>query len=174
MKYTGLLSHAVEEGLQALGELPKEAIYKQLETGFSMPKAEIPSRFSEFSGILRDNIGPSAEPLLEFIIDRFCHEVQMESIPCADLDESISRVDLILKGDLAPSNQSDHASHLEPAQPGSKANDETCDSIQLTRNQINPSGTMKSVAMTTAFQQQNKEMSRKTASRRSSKPNSGA
>ena len=174
MKYSGLLSDAVEQGLRALGELPKDAIYKQLETGFSMPKAQIPSRFSEFSGILRDNIGPSAEPLLEFIIDKFCHEVQMESIPCADLDESISRVDLILKGDLVPSNQRNHASHLGPAQPNDKVNDRTCNSIKLTRNQINPPGIMKSVDMTTASQQQNKESSRRTSSRRSSKPNSGA
>jgi hypothetical protein len=101
VRYSGLLSDAIDEGLAALGQLPKDAIYEALKTNFSMQKKDIPARFAEFSNILRDNIGPSAEPLLGFIIDRFCREIRIESMSSIDLDESISRVHLIVKGALA-------------------------------------------------------------------------
>ena len=97
MRYSGLLSNAVDEGLSKLGQLPKKAIYEALETDFSMPKKDIPTRFTEFSSILLGNIGPSARPLLEYIVDRFSTGLPTETLPSIDLDESIKRVDMILK-----------------------------------------------------------------------------
>ena len=98
MRYSGLLSNAVDEGLSKLGELPKRAVYEALETDFSMPKKVIPTRFTEFSSILLGNIGPTARPLLEYIVDRFSTGLPKESLSSIDLDESIKRVDMILKG----------------------------------------------------------------------------
>ena len=103
MMYTGLLSDAVDEGLSKLGQLPKRAIYEALETDFSMPKKDIPTRFTEFSSILLGNIGPAAKPLLEYIIDRFSTGLHAESLSSIDLDESIKQVkqvDMILKGKI--------------------------------------------------------------------------
>jgi hypothetical protein len=91
-----ILLEAIDEGLGVLGQLPRHAIYKGLETGFNMQKADIPTRFAEFSKILGDTMGPSAEPILEFIIDRFYTELGVDSKQYADLDEYIARVCTIL------------------------------------------------------------------------------
>ena len=107
--YSGLLSDAVDEGLSKLGQLPKEAIYEALETDFSMPKKDIPTRFTEFSSILLGNIGPSARPLLEYIVDRFSTGLPAESLSSIDLDESIKRVDMILKRTIDLPDDRDHS-----------------------------------------------------------------
>ena len=93
MRYSGLLSNAVDEGLSKLGQLPKKAIYEALEADFSMRKKDIPTRFTEFSSILLGSIGPSAKPVLEYIVDRFSTGVPTESMPSIDLDESASVAD---------------------------------------------------------------------------------
>lgn len=95
-RYSGILSEAIDEGLGVLGQLPMRAIYDGLETGFNMHKADIPMRFAEFSRILSDTMGPSAEPILEFIIDRFYNELGVDSKQYADLAEYITRVCTIL------------------------------------------------------------------------------
>ena len=100
LMYTELLSDAVDEGLSKLGQLPKSAVYEALETDFSMPKKDIPTRFTEFSSILLGSIGPAARPLLEYIVDRFSTGLPPESLSSIDLDESIKRVDMILKGTM--------------------------------------------------------------------------
>jgi hypothetical protein len=97
-KYSALIADAVDEGLGKLGQSPKDAIYEALETDFSMPRKDIPTRFAEFSSILLVNIGPSARPLLEYIVDRFSRGIHDESLSCIDLPESIKRVDVILNG----------------------------------------------------------------------------
>ncbi|MGA2239949.1 MAG: hypothetical protein ABSG74_12125 [Candidatus Bathyarchaeia archaeon] len=97
MRYSGLLSNAVDEGLSKLGQLPRKAIYEALETDFSMRRKDIPTRFTEFSSILLGNMGPSARPVLEYIVDRFSTGLPSESLSSIDLDESIKRVDTILK-----------------------------------------------------------------------------
>lgn len=172
VRYSGLLSDAVDEGLGALGKLSKNAIYEALRTNFSMEKEDIPSRFTEFSSILRDNIGPSAEPLLGFIIDRFCSEIRIESMPSIDLDESISRVDMIVKGDHANADQHDRASRRVSVTPKSNTKDETYDSVGLTRNQINPSGTKSSIIIRTSSRGQSKRMPTRITSPRLSRPKS--
>jgi hypothetical protein len=122
VRYSGLLSDAIDEGLSVLGRSPKEAIYEALKTDFSMRKTDIPRRFAEFSSILKENIGPGATPLLEFIINRFSHGLRIESLSSIDLDESIKRVDMILKGNLTPPGRDDHTSHTVSMLPSSKAN----------------------------------------------------
>jgi hypothetical protein len=110
MRYSGLLSDAVDEGLSKLGQLPRKAIYEALETDFSMPKKDIPTRFTEFSSILLGSIGPNARPLLEYIVDRFSTGLPKESLSSIDLDESIKRVDMILKGVINLPDDSDYSS----------------------------------------------------------------
>jgi hypothetical protein len=97
-RYSALIRDAVDEGLGRLGQSPKEAIYEALETNFSMQRKDIPTRFAEFSSILLENIGPSTKPVLQYIVDRFSCGIHDESLSSIDLDESIKRVDTILKG----------------------------------------------------------------------------
>jgi hypothetical protein len=121
MMYSGLLSDAVDEGLSKLGELPKRAVYEALETDFSMRKKDIPTRFTEFSSILLGNIGPSARPVLEYIVDRFSTDLRTKSLASIDLDESIKRVDMVLKGSINLPNDIDRSSGVGPAQFKHKA-----------------------------------------------------
>ena len=110
MRYSGLLSDAVDEGLGKLGQLPKKAIYEALETDFSMRRKDIPTRFTEFSSILLGNMGPSARPVLEYIVDRFSTGLPSKSLSSIDLDESIKRVDMILKSSINLPGDIDHSS----------------------------------------------------------------
>jgi hypothetical protein len=121
MRYSGLLSDAVDDGLSKLGQLPKKAIYEALETDFSMRKKDIPTRFTEFSSILLGNIGPSARPVLEYIVDRFSTGLPTESLSSIDLDESIKRVDMILKGSINLPNNIHRSSTVRRVQFKHKA-----------------------------------------------------
>lgn len=96
-RYSALITDAVDEGLSMLGRLPKKAIYEALENDFSMQRKDIPMRFAEFSSILIDNIGPGTKPVLEHIVDRFSSGIHDKALPYIDLDESIKRVDTILR-----------------------------------------------------------------------------
>ncbi|MGA2239680.1 MAG: hypothetical protein ABSG74_10760 [Candidatus Bathyarchaeia archaeon] len=172
VRYSGLLSDAVDEGLAALGQLPKDAIYEALKTNFSMQKEDIPARFAEFSNILRDNIGLSAEPLLGFIIDRFCREIRIESMSSIDLDESISRVHMIVKGDHAKGDHHDRGSRKVPVPINSNAADEIRGSARLMRNQTNPPRTETAIIIKTGSRGQSKRMQNRTPISRRSRPNS--
>ena len=156
VRYSGLLSNAIDEGLSALGELPKDAIYQTLRTDFSMRKTDIPMRFVEFSSILKENIGLGAKPLLEFIVNRFSDGLRIGSLSCIDLDESIKRVDMILKGDLKLPLVRDHASHTVSVTPNGKTIDETCGSIRLTSSQIGCPDTSRSITVKTPSEETHK------------------
>lgn len=173
MKYSGLLSDAVDEGLSALGQSPKESIYEVLKTDFSMRKTDIPMRFAEFSSILKENIGPGATPLLEFIVDRFSRGLHIESLASIDLNESIKRVDMILKGNLTLPEGGDHASRRASVTTNGKTIDDTRDSIRLTHSQPSFPGTKRSIAVKTSSQETDKRMLGRTKSRRHSRGSSG-
>jgi hypothetical protein len=174
VRYSGLLSDAVDEGLSALGQAPKKAIYKVLKTDFSMRKTDIPMRFAEFSSILKENIGLGAIPLLEFIVDRFSQGLHTESLSSIDLDESIKRVDMILNGNIALSNRSDDASHTISALPSGKTADDSYGSIQLTHSPPSFPGANRSIAISTTSQETDKKIAGRSRSRSRSKNNSKA
>jgi hypothetical protein len=134
VRYSALLSDAVDEGLSKLGRLPKDAVYEALKTDFSMRRKDIPMRFAEFSSILLENIGPGAKPVLEYIVDRFSYGLRTESLSCIDLAESIKRVDMILKGGLTLSEGSNHASRTVSVSRKGETIDCTHASIPLTDN----------------------------------------
>jgi hypothetical protein len=105
-RFSALITDAVDEGLSMLGRLPKKAFYEALETDFSMRRKDIPMRFGEFSSILLENVGPGTKPVLEHIVDRFSSGIHDRSLSYIDLDESIKRVDTILKdGQLVRSHR---------------------------------------------------------------------
>lgn len=164
VRYSALLSDAVDEGLSKLGRLPKDAIYETLKTDFSMRRNDIPMRFSEFSNILLENIGPVAKPVLEYIVDRFSYELRTESLSYIDLGESIERVDMILKGNLTLSEGSNHASRTASVRP--KA-------IPLTDNQLDFLKTNGSIVASAAPQGTDPRKSGRMKNRRCSKINSG-
>jgi len=90
--YSGILADAVDEGLGVLGAGSKLTVYDGLEEVFNMHKIDIPTRFGEFSTILRNTLGPSAEPILEFIMDRFCRKLGVEPKQNVNLDDCILHV----------------------------------------------------------------------------------
>jgi hypothetical protein len=171
VRYSGLLSDAVDEGLSALGQAPKKAIYEVLKTDFCMQKTDIPRRFAEFSSILKENIGLGATPLLEFIVDRFSQGLHIESLSSIDLDESIKRVDMILNGDLALSNRSEHAPHTVSVLPSSKAAEESYGSIQLGHSAPSFPGANRSIAISTTSQETVKKNPGRGRSRSRSRTN---
>jgi hypothetical protein len=174
VRYSGLLSDAIDEGLSALGQSPKEAIYEVLKTDFSMRKTDIPRRFAEFSSILKENIGPGATPLLEFIVDRFSQGLHIKSLSSINLDESIKRVDMILKGNLTLPEGGDHASHTVSVLPSDKTVHDSLGSIRLTHSQPGFLGANCSIAVSTIPQDTDKKMSGRSRSRRCSRANSKA
>ena len=97
MKRLELFTDAVDEGLNVLGQSPKEAIYGFLERDYGMERSEIPQRFREFSSILIDTVGPSTGHVLEFIIERFYSKLNLEVPASPTLDETIETVQKILK-----------------------------------------------------------------------------
>jgi hypothetical protein len=172
VRYSGLLSDAVDEGLSALGQAPKKAIYQVLKTDFSMRKTDIPMRFAEFSSILKENIGLGATPLLEFIVDRFSQGLHIESLSSIDLDESIKRVDMILNGNLAVSSDSEHVPHTEFMLPSGKSADDSYGSIQLTHSPAGFPDTNRSIAISTTSQGTDKKILGRSRSRSRSKTSS--
>jgi hypothetical protein len=171
VRYSGLLSDAVDEGLSALGQAPKKAIYQVLKTDFSMRKTDIPMRFAEFSSILKENIGLGATPLLEFIVDRFSQGLHIESLSSIDLDESIKRVDMILNGNLSISDSSEHAPHTGSVLPSGKTSDDGYSSIELTDSPPSFPSANRSIAISTAQETEKKILGR-SRSRSRTKTNS--
>jgi hypothetical protein len=92
MKGAGSLIQAIDEGLLVIGEGPRNAVYELLEADYQMRKEEIPTRFVEFSKVLRDNMGPTIEPLLEFIIEGFYLKLQLEPPKWTNLNEGIQTI----------------------------------------------------------------------------------
>jgi hypothetical protein len=91
-----LLVQAVDEGLGWLGEGPKNTIYELLETNYQMPKQEIPTRFVEFAKLLREQMGPAVDPLLEFVIEGFYLKLNIEPPKWTDLNDGVQAIGQIL------------------------------------------------------------------------------
>lgn len=103
MRYAGLFADAVDEGLGVLGEIPKRTIYEFLQTEYSMKRDDIPARFTEFSRVLRDNMGLASDQVLAYIVDGFYMKLQMEPPEWDDLNEGIRTVDRLLQD--GPANE---------------------------------------------------------------------
>ena len=112
-RYSGILAEAVDEGLSALGSSSKVTIYDGLDEVFNLRKADIPRRFCEFSEILRRMMGRNAEPILEFIMDRFYNELGVEPKRDANLDEKITRICTMLKI-CRPAQRKNTSNHKRP------------------------------------------------------------
>ncbi|MGC8848863.1 MAG: hypothetical protein ACP5QI_00115 [Candidatus Bathyarchaeia archaeon] len=64
------LLEAVDEGLLALGESVRRAIYHHLESRLSIKRGEIPDKPGRFAEALRDALGAAADVLLNFMARR--------------------------------------------------------------------------------------------------------
>lgn len=64
------LLEAVDEGLLALGESVRKAIYWHMEGRFSIKRDEIPDRPGDFAEALKDMLGAGADVLLKFMVRR--------------------------------------------------------------------------------------------------------
>jgi hypothetical protein len=172
VKYSALLSDAVDEGLSKLGRLPKDAVYEALKTDFSMRRKDIPTRFSEFSSILLENIGPVAKPVLEYVVDRFSYGIGTESLSSIDLGESIKRVDMILKGSLTLPEGSNHASRTVSVPAKGETIDCTRLGVPLTDNELDLLKTNHSVVASAAPQGTHSRKSGRMRNQRCCKVNS--
>jgi hypothetical protein len=68
-----LLQEAVDEGLSALGDSARQAIYYHLESNFGIRKEEIPGRVEAFAEAIMQIFGPGAT-FLEILIMKRLHE----------------------------------------------------------------------------------------------------
>jgi hypothetical protein len=67
-----LFLEVVDDSLASLGESAKQAIYFHLETKFSLPRNEIPSRIADFGSGLEKIFGPGAN-FIEILIMKRLH-----------------------------------------------------------------------------------------------------
>lgn len=69
-----LLMKAIDEGLSALGESSKQAIYFHLEKGFNVKKEEIPDKVEVFAIAIEKIFGLGAN-FLEILIRQRLHKI---------------------------------------------------------------------------------------------------
>lgn len=67
-----------------------------LESDYGIAKNNIPTRFDEFSVILKNVLGPGAEIILKSIVERFYVKLQIEVPEWTDLSEAVETVRRIL------------------------------------------------------------------------------
>jgi len=66
------LLDAVDYALLALGEIPRETLYKCIEEKYQIRRDEIPEKFVMFHGALQNLLGGGAESVKRLIMKRFC------------------------------------------------------------------------------------------------------
>ncbi len=72
-RFRKLLLEAVDEGLSALGETPKQAVYFHLQADFNICKRDIPDKIDEFAFAIEKIFGEGAR-LLEIHIMRMLYK----------------------------------------------------------------------------------------------------
>ena len=73
------LLEAIDESFSSLGRLPREAIYRNLETSFQIKREDIPLNLLKFRVILERILG-SGMPYMEGIITkRLCEKLHLDS-----------------------------------------------------------------------------------------------
>lgn len=66
-KFNNVLLEAVDEGLSALGESVKQAIYWHLKNRYNIERSEIPLKLKEFVEVLKIVFGEGANVLFKLI-----------------------------------------------------------------------------------------------------------
>jgi hypothetical protein len=104
-----LFGEAVDEGLGVLGNAPKKMIYTLLERDYGITKEDVPGRFDEFSNLLKDILGPGANPVIRFIVERFYAKLQIQLPTWTEHDEPAKAAHQIVKKllELSPAEESD-------------------------------------------------------------------
>ncbi|MEM2123260.1 MAG: hypothetical protein QXE79_06450 [Candidatus Bathyarchaeia archaeon] len=69
-EFHSILLEAVDEGLLALGESVRQAIYRHMDKRYSIRREELPDKAGEFAIALRDMLGAGSEVLLRFMARR--------------------------------------------------------------------------------------------------------
>jgi hypothetical protein len=81
-----LLIEAIDEGLSAVGESPKAAIYYHLENSFDVKKREIPKKVEVFEDAIQKIFGVGADYLEVLIMKRLYEKIGGE-IPLEESTE---------------------------------------------------------------------------------------
>ncbi|UCE96748.1 MAG: hypothetical protein JSV51_03925 [Candidatus Bathyarchaeota archaeon] len=86
-KLEHLLLEAIDEGLSALGDSGKQAIYYHLEKSFKLSKREIPEKIEEFAAAIEHIFGEGAVLLEIHIMQRLHEKAGNGAIFCAKGDQ---------------------------------------------------------------------------------------
>ena len=71
------LLKAVEDGLLALGESPKEVIYYYLKANFQLKREDIPEEAEQFDKALNSIFGPGAEIIERYIVKDLYQQLKL-------------------------------------------------------------------------------------------------
>ncbi len=93
------LLRAVEDGLLALGESPREVIYYYLKTNFQLEREDIPEEAEEFDRALNSIFGPGAEIIERYIAKDLYQRLKLNFEEEADF----SFVDYVRQAQLSSS-----------------------------------------------------------------------
>ena len=107
IEYAELFIDAVDEGLGVLGQAPRRMIYELLENDYEILREDLSEKFLEFSGILKKAFGPSADSIIQYIINRFYVKLRLEPPAWVDLDEAVETVEMILRTQTEVNRESD-------------------------------------------------------------------
>lgn len=77
-EFNKVLLDAIDEGLLALGESVRQAIYWRLENKYNLKKDEIINKLNEFDEGLKGLLGVGAKVLLRIIVKRFYEGVGLK------------------------------------------------------------------------------------------------
>jgi hypothetical protein len=106
-EYAGMFVDAVDEGLSVLGPAPKKIIYGLLKSDYGITKEDLPEKFGEFSGILKEAFGPGADSILHYIINRFYVKLRLDPPSWTNLNEAVETVQRILNPRVGANPEND-------------------------------------------------------------------
>jgi hypothetical protein len=76
-EFHDVLLEAVDEGLLALGESVRQAIYRHMDRRYSIRREDLPEKADEFAEALRDMLGAASEVLLKYMARRLYAKLKL-------------------------------------------------------------------------------------------------
>ena len=76
-EFHDVLLEAVDEGLLALGESVRQAIYRHMDRRYSIRREDLPEKAGEFAEALRDMLGAASEVLLKYMARRLYAKLKL-------------------------------------------------------------------------------------------------
>jgi hypothetical protein len=77
--FNRVLLDAIDEGFLSLGNLPREAMFHNLEASFEIKKEDVPLNLTKFKTFLETIFGPGTPYLESIIAKRLCEKLGIDS-----------------------------------------------------------------------------------------------